>query len=204
MDRIGKITKQTDNPFLNLYSMEVTYRSGGKGTYFLASRHRNPEDLKAVCHNGQPDGVVIFAVNRNETDRIALVRQYRYPLGDYIYELPAGLVEPDEDPTQAAVREFYEETGMTLIPREAGSYSRPFYTTVGLTDECCATVFGTCTGKPTNLHQEASEDIQVILADRKECRRILREENVALKCAYLLMNFVANSGDPLNFLAGAE
>jgi len=39
-----------------------------------------------------------------------------------------------------------------------------------------------------------------VLADREECRRILREENVAIMCAYMLMHFIATEGDPLSFL----
>ena len=40
----------------------------------------------------------------------------------------------------------------------------------------------------------------MILAGRAECRRILREENVAIMCAYMLMHFIADEGDPLAFL----
>ena len=86
------------------------------------------------------------------------------------------LVEEGEDMFDAGIREMYEETGLTFTPKEGGSWSRPFFTTVGMTDESCGTVFGYCSGIPNNRHQESSEDIQVILADREECRRILREE----------------------------
>ena len=41
-----------------------------------------------------------------------------------------------------------------------------------------------------------------ILADRAECRRILKEENVAVMCAYMMMHFIASGGDPLDFLGG--
>ena len=85
-------------------------------------------------------------------------------------------------------------------PVDAGACSRPFFTTIGMTDESCGTVFGYCSGEPTSAHQESSEDIQVILADRAECKRILREENVAIMCAYMLMHFIADEGDPLAFL----
>ena len=101
---------------------------------------------------------------------------------------------------EAGIREMFEETGLTFQPVEAGPYSRPFFTTIGMTDESCGTVFGYCSGEPTNGHQEASEDIQVILADRKECKRILKEENAAIMCAYMLMHFIATEGDPLAFL----
>ena len=40
----------------------------------------------------------------------------------------------------------------------------------------------------------------MVLADRAECRRILREENLALMCGYMLMHFIASEGNPLNFL----
>ena len=40
----------------------------------------------------------------------------------------------------------------------------------------------------------------MILADRDECRRILKEENVAIMAAYMMMHFIATPGDPLYFL----
>jgi len=69
-----------------------------------------------------------------------------------------------------------------------------------MTDESCGTVFGYCEGTPTSCNQEESEEIQVIIADRAECRRILKEERVALPCAYMLMHFIGSQGDPLEFL----
>ena len=144
--------------------------------------------------------MILYGVYGENKDRVVLIRQYRYPLGGYCYEFPAGLVEPGENMLEAGIREMYEETGLNFSPVEAGSYSRPFFTTIGMTDESCGTVYGYCSGEPTNLNQEASEDIQVILADREECRRILKEENVAIMCAYMLMHFIASEGDPLRFL----
>ena len=89
---------------------------------------------------------------------------------------------------------------MRFTPVPGGDCQRPFFTTVGMTDESCAMCFGYCDGTPTNSNQEEAEDIQIILADRAECRRILKEENVALMCAYMMMHFIAGDGDPLAFL----
>lgn len=61
-----------------------------------------------VCHNG---GVCVAALT--EEDEILLVRQFRYPYGEVLTELPAGKLEPGEDPFKAAVREQLEETGTT-------------------------------------------------------------------------------------------
>ena len=198
MSSVGKIQKKTDNKYLNFYEMEATFKDGSKAPYYMASRNPDPETLKAVDHHESADGVVIYGVYGG--DRLVLIRQFRFPVNDYVYEFPAGLVDPGEDAAAAAVREMYEETGLTFTPREGGSFSRPFFTTVGMTDEACAMAFGTCEGTPNDLHQEFSEEIQVVLADRAEWRRILRVENVAVMCAYMMMHFIAGTGDPLAFL----
>ena len=173
MERIHGIQKQTNNRFLNMYTMDVQYRNRQYGNYFVASRAEDQASLKAVTHTNSPDGVILYGVYGDQKDKVVLIRQYRYPLGGYCYEFPAGLVEKGEDMFEAGIREMYEETGLTFTPREGGCGSRPFFTTVGMTDESCATVYGYCNGIPTSRNQESSEDIQVVLADREECKRIL-------------------------------
>ena len=200
MSGVGKIKKESDTNFLNFYEFEAIQRDGEKKPYYVASRAKRIEDLKAVSHENRPDGVIIYGVYGEAKDHLVLIRQYRYPLGGYVYEFPAGLVEPGENMAEAGIREMYEETGLSFQAKDAGPYSRPFFTTIGMTDESCGTVFGYCSGTPTDRYQESSEDIQVVLADREECRRILREENVAIMCAYMLMHFIASQGDPLEFL----
>ena len=204
MDRIKGVKRLTENRFLNLYELDARQRDGKAIRYYVASRAKGAEDLKSVSGHRRADGVIMYGVYGEEKDQIVLIRQYRYPLGDYIYEFPAGLVEPGEDVREAGIREMFEETGMTFTPREGGDFERPFFTTVGMTDESCAMVFGYCSGTPSNEHQEAAEDIQVVLADRDECRRILREENVAIMPAYMMMHFLNTQGDPLEFLEGAK
>lgn len=197
MSSVGKITKKTDNHFLHFYELEAIHRDGKASPYFMASRTGDPENLKAVVHHNNPDGVILYGVYGEQKDQVVLIRQYRYPIAGYVYEFPAGLVEPGEDLLTSGAREMFEETGLTFRPI---GFTNPFFMSVGMTDESCGTVFGYCEGQPTNCNQEASEEIQVIIADRDECRRILKEENVALPCAYMLMHFIGSQGDPLEFL----
>lgn len=199
--RLVDITKQTDNKFLNLYEYKVKRRDGSTGPYFVASRTKDMSKLKAISHNEKADGIIIYGVYGEKKDKLVLVRQFRYPLNDYIYEFPAGLVEDGENPKEAGIREIYEETGLSFEPVDASdAFTRSYYTTVGMTDECCATVYGYCSGTPTNANQEVTEDIEIILADREECKRILKEEKVAIMCAYMMMHFIHSQGDPLEFL----
>lgn len=193
MSSIGSIKKLTEKPHLNLYELEAIRRDGGSFPYYVASRAGEISALKAISRKNHPDGVIVCGVCGEKMDKLVLIRQYRYPLGDFVYEFPAGLVEPGEDLLDAAGRELYEETGLTFTP---AAQTRPLFTTIGLTDESCATVFGYCQGEPTSIHQEAAEEIQVVLADRAECRRILQEEHLALMCGYMILHFLSTPGDP--------
>lgn len=198
MSAIGKIEKKAGSKFLSFYEMEAVHRDGSSSPYYMASRNDDGSSLTAVTHTVRPNGVTIYSLLE---DKVVLVRQYRYPLGGYVYEFPAGLVEPGEDIADAAVREMYEETGLAFAPI-ASPFSRPYFSSVGMTDESCCLLFGRCQGTPTSIHQERSEDIQVVLADRAECRRILAQEQVAIQCAYMLMHFVSSQDNPFAFLEG--
>lgn len=198
MSAIGKIEKKAGSKFLSFYEMEAVHRDGSSSPYYMASRNDDGSSLTAVTHTVRPNGVTIYSLL---DDKVVLVRQYRYPLGGYVYEFPAGLVEPGEDIADAAVREMYEETGLVFAPI-ASPFSRPYFSSVGMTDESCCLVFGRCQGTPTSIHQENTEDIQVVLADRAECRRILAQEQVAIQCAYMLMHFVSSQDNPFAFLEG--
>lgn len=198
MSAIGKIEKKAGSKFLSFYEMEAVHRDGSSSPYYMASRNDDGSSLTAVTHTVRPNGVTIYSLLE---DKVVLVRQYRYPLGGYVYEFPAGLVEPGEDIAAAAVREMYEETGLVFAPI-ASPFSRPYFSSVGMTDESCCLVFGRCQGTPTSIHQENTEDIQVVLADRAECRRILTQEQVAIQCAYMLMHFVSSQDNPFAFLEG--
>ena len=200
MNRIRGVKRLTDNRFLNLYELDARTRSESAIRYYVASRAKTTDNLKVTSGHRNADGVILYGVYGEEKDQLVLVRQYCYPLGDYIYEFPAGLLEPGEDVAEAGIREMFEETGLNFTPVRGGDCERPFFTTVGMTDESCGLCFGYCSGTPSIANQEDTEDIQVILADRNECRRILKEENVAIMAAYMMMHFIATPGDPLYFL----
>ena len=61
---------------------------------------------EVVCHPGSA-----VMVPRFPDGSVLLVRQYRHPAGQSLWELPAGTLEPNENPRHAAQRELAEETG---------------------------------------------------------------------------------------------
>lgn len=77
-----------------------------------------------------PGSVVIVPIT--DDGELILVRQYRHPIGRWVWELPAGTLKPGEEAERAAIRECHEETG--LIPsrvEQIGSY----YPSPGFCDE---------------------------------------------------------------------
>ncbi len=81
---------------------------------------------EVVKHSG---GVVILAV---KDDKILLVKQFRYPLKEVMFELPAGKLEAGEVPFEAAKRELEEETGYCANTWTPLGY---VYTSPGYSDE---------------------------------------------------------------------
>ena len=61
---------------------------------------------EVVRHSGS---VAVLAIQ--DDGKIVLVRQYRYPVDDFVWELPAGRLDAGESPEQAAQRELQEEIG---------------------------------------------------------------------------------------------
>lgn len=202
MKKYTGIQKLSDNKFLNLFHLDALTNSGHPFDYFFVSR-RKADQIKLLTKDSAAEGVVIFPVLKEDPEKVVLIRQYRYPLDDVLYELPAGLIDAGETPECAAIREMKEETGLSFEVYTGGdaAYRRPFYMGAGFTDESCNAVFGYASGTVSRRDQEDTESIQVLIAGKEEVRRILREEKVSIRAAYLLMSFVHMAdNDPFGFL----
>jgi ADP-ribose pyrophosphatase len=89
-------------------------------------------ELEMIRHPGA-SAVVPFLSDPNDDDpQVLLIRQYRYAAGGYMLEVPAGRLDPGENPKDCAVRELKEETGCTA---DHVDYLTTIYTTPGFTDE---------------------------------------------------------------------
>jgi len=91
-----------------------------------------------IHHSGS---IVVLAVEESSSPpRVLLERQYRHAAKDYLWELPAGRIDPGEQELQAAKRELSEETGYT-----AGTWRRilKFYASPGFVAETMAVYMAT-------------------------------------------------------------
>lgn len=191
-----------ENRFLNMYHLDAVSYSGEPFDYYFVSRNKE-DKLKINTHKIDAEGIVIYPVWKEDPQKLVMIRQYRYPVGDYIYELPAGLIDAGENAKEAAIREMKEETGFDFEVYTEGRemYRRAFFLAPGFSDETGQAVFGYASGESTKRFQEDREYIEVLLVDKKEAERILSEERVSIRCAYLLMQFLHMNGSaPFAFL----
>jgi len=126
-------------------------------------------DMEVVRH---PGSVVLLP--QPAPDRIILIRQYRYVLDRYIWELPAGSLKPGEDPAVAAARECEEEIG--LAPGRI-EHLQAFYPTPGFCDELM--IYYRCTelappAPGSTATQDEDEDIEPRTMTLAEARGLVR------------------------------
>jgi len=102
---------RTQKPKARLVSSRVVY----KGPVFSVTTDyvQEPGGVKArrdvIHHSGS---VVVLAVDDSDSiPRVLLERQYRHAAKDYLWEIPAGRIDPGENELEAAKRELIEETG---------------------------------------------------------------------------------------------
>jgi ADP-ribose pyrophosphatase len=89
-------------------------------------------ELDIVRHPGASAIIPFVSDPAGDDPQLLLIKQYRYAANEFIYEIPAGLIDAGEDARTCAVRELKEETGCTA---ESVEFLFRFFTTPGFTDE---------------------------------------------------------------------
>lgn len=88
-------------------------------------------ELEMIRHPGA-SAIVPFFDAQVDDPEVLLIRQYRYAADGYVYEIPAGRLDPGEAPEECARRELREETGYSAAQLRRLT---TIYTTPGFTDE---------------------------------------------------------------------
>jgi len=119
-----------------------------------------------------PDTVTVLPLL--DDGRICFVQNYRVAVGQTLVELPAGVVEPGEDPALTARRELAEETGYQAERIELLS---TFYTSPGILDERMYLYLATSL-KAGQATPEPGEDLQPLLATWDEALSMARDGRI--------------------------
>lgn len=99
-------TRLYEGKIFNLNLDRIRFPDGSEG------------EMAVVRHPGASAIVPFLSDPRGHDPDLLLLRQYRYASGGYLYEIPAGRLDPGEKPIDCAHRELREETGCTAASVE--------------------------------------------------------------------------------------
>jgi ADP-ribose pyrophosphatase len=127
-----------------------------------------PGDKKAtreVVEHSDCMAVIVL----DEQDKVLLVRQFRYPVGKFLLEIPAGGIDPGEEPVDCVRRELQEEIGYLpqKIDKLGGFYSIPGYGTEYLHCYLATDLV------PSRLVAEDTEGIEIVRVSPKQIPQLI-------------------------------
>lgn len=132
------------------------------------------DTMEIARHSGASAVVPFMSEPTGEDPQVLLIRQYRYATDGYVYEIPAGRLEKDEDPKLCAARELKEETGCSA---ESVELLTTIFTTPGFTDEVIHIYMAT--GLTMGDHaREADEYVDVVIMRLAEALELVRSNEI--------------------------
>ena len=179
--KLKNIDQLTHEKWVNLYKLNYENQN-----YLVASRN-NKGSLVALTQTTKPDAVrVLPYYTQNNKIFVVFIKEFRYAINKYVYELPAGLIDGNEEPLVAAKRELLEEIGATTTSIK--QISNLVYTSVGLSDESIV-MFNAKIKLNKAQKLEPTEDINLEIVELKNIPKFLKTHEFCL-CSYLMaLNF---------------
>lgn len=132
-------------------------------------------ELDMIRHPGASAVVPFLSEPSGDDPQLLLIKQYRYAAEQYLYEVPAGRLEPGEDPRDCAIRELREEAGCTARSIE---FLTTIYTTPGFTDERIHLYLATGLERGETAH-EADEFMTIETMALSQALRLIEEGSIS-------------------------
>lgn len=174
--RFKGLQKGAEGHFITRYDLTYETANGTEKIYEMISRDKDIRDYAAL-HDRGPDAVVLI-MHSEDGERILINKEFRLAPGEWVYNFPAGLIDPGENPEEAAARELREETGLTLV--RVTDHIGESYSAVGFSNEKNVCVVGVAAGEI----RESDSDVEEIEAGwytRQEIRELLKTSRFAAR-----------------------
>lgn len=170
------IQKKQEGNYISYYHVRYRTESGREKIYEMISRQPYLHTLEQLSA-GQPDAVIMILHDRTG-ERILLNHEFRLAVGEWVYNFPAGLIDPGETAAEAAARELREETGLLLKDiREQWAES---YSAVGFSNEKGIVLVGMAEGDIGQSDSD-SEEIRAAWYTKAEVRALLASNHFAAR-----------------------
>jgi ADP-ribose pyrophosphatase len=162
-----KMEKVKDGKYLKNYELTYLNKAGREKKYEIVSRSEitSPDML-----GKRVSGVSVVAYYE---DKLLLLREFRMGVNKYIYNLCAGMLEPEETIEDCIRRELYEETGLQL--KRIIHILKPSYAAVAISDVKTQIAFVEAEGILSDNTSE-NEKITAAFYTREQVRELLEQE----------------------------
>ena len=197
-----------DTRFVKVFDLQYA-----PGRHYYDATRREKDDLvswkdREAFQEMIPDAVSLCVVwhAAEHPDRMLLNQEFRYPLGQAVPSVPAGLIDPEDrgkDRESAiratAARELYEETGIAVTEKDGFRILNAcLFSSPGFTDESNAMVridlYGHEEKELTQSHAEGAEQFEGFrLVTVEEARRMMAEERISVYTWIGLSEFAGSS-----------
>lgn len=176
---------QVSDGWIKKYLLHYRLPDGTEIEYESVSRKDLEGYKKELEHaeDASPHADAISIVGRTVADEILLIKEFRYPLNNWVIAFPAGLMEPGESIFDCAMRELQEETGYSIISADGipkiHPLSQPGYSSAGMSEESVQIVYAYVekTGEPK---PEPKEFIEVFTLKIEGIPRFIRGNTIPL------------------------
>lgn len=162
-----KFEKVKDGKYLKNYELTYRNKAGHEKKYEMVSRR----DLNGIEDiGGKPSGVSIVATYE---DKLLLLHEFRMGVNRSVYNLCAGMIEPDESIEDCIARELYEETGLRV--KRIKKILPPSFAAVAISDTTTYIAFIEAEGDLED-HTSENEQIDAGFYTKDEVRKLLETE----------------------------
>lgn len=183
--KLTKIKQLTNEKYLNLYSLTYKTEKDKEINWTIASRFKK-DNLTCITKKIVPNAVSIIPIlNIDNEPALIITKEFRFPINDYVYSFPAGLIEENEDVITTSRRELYEEIGATKLGNI--KIIGTSYNSEGMTDESATTVEIEVL-ELKEQHLQDNEDIKYEIVKIKDLENYIKNKKISVR-----LQFVANS-----------
>lgn len=182
--KLIRFEKVKDGKYLKNYELTYLNKAGREKKYEMVSRR----DLSGADDLGaKPSGVSIVATCE---DKMLLLHEFRMGVNRTVYNLCAGMIEPDESIEACIARELYEETGLRV--KEIKTILPPSFSAVAISDTTTYIAFVDAEGTFED-HTSDNEQIDARFYSREEVQELLKTEPFSSR-AQLAAHFFVKCG----------